>query len=153
MPLFKKILYPTDLSKNSIELMTCVLELARTNKAELIILYTYLLKNHTESPKRYLSFKQDMEKKVVDTFNKISQGIPKVSEINYSLVTEVGLVDDRIISQVETHKVDLVVLSRSLQKQLESKDNLTKGVILPELRCPILILPPCSQQIIEELGK
>lgn len=143
MSLFKKILYPTDFSENSIDLMYCVLELSMVNRAELIILYTYRLNDTTGSPKSNLSIKKDMEKKAYDTFKNVDDRFLNLSDIKYKLLIEAGLMYDKIVSNVATHNIDLVVLSRDLQKQFESSDPSKIGVLLPELPCPVLILPPC----------
>ncbi len=145
MALFKKILYPTDFSDSSINLLSYVLELSRLNNAELIILYAYRLNDPAEDQKSIILLKKEIEKRAQDSFGKIENDFLNPSKINYTLLTEIGFMNDRINSTVETQHVDLLVLSRELKSYLKTTDQSKSDEILPDLTCPILILPPCKR--------
>ncbi|MEL7003973.1 MAG: universal stress protein, partial [Bacteroidota bacterium] len=141
MSLFKKILYPTDFSESSIETMACALELAKSNQAELTIFYVDRLNSRTNNPTLYVSLEQKMREKADKALAELTKKIPGMSRNDYQLDIGIGDLYERISNKVETSNIDLVVINKELQMQIESTYQIRRVMMFSELSCPVLILP------------
>jgi len=139
--IFHKILFPTDFSKNSFQNIAFAINLAKQNKAELIILYAYrLIKVDSDDQNEMVDLKTKFETEAKLKFNKWKESILDSAQINFSFSCDIGFLSDRIISNVNKNKIDLVVISNKMKPFIEEKVN-NSSEISNNIACSVLILP------------
>ena len=141
--MFKRIIFPTDFSESSGKAFSFVLDIARANKSELIVLYTYRLISGGDG--RYsgskISLKREREDEANRQFAQLKECYPELLNISHTFLTEVGFVSDRISLAVERFNVDLVVLSQSILQQLKEKWEMSDENLPTRFQCPVLLVP------------
>ncbi len=137
--MFRKILYPTDFSENSVRAMAYAVKMSQANNAELIILYTYRLINNGDSDD--VSHRNNLAEMGRSEFEKVDNGFLKSSGVNYSFLSEVGFIVDRILANTIENKVDLVILCDDVNKKIEHKSEKGQQKLLKRIGCPVMLVP------------
>jgi len=138
--IFKTILFPTDFTEESLKALHYVVELASACHSELIILHTYRLIGNGGVQENMLESKRRMEENARLEFQKMDAYM-KDSNLRYSFLSEIGFVSDRIVSNIKTYGVDLVVLCENMQKRIKERSEKGYKGILDKTSCPIMLVP------------
>ncbi len=139
--LFNKILFPTDFSKQSNLALKFVVDLAQKHNSDLIILHTFRLTGGGAKDKTLVNAKRDLELDAISEFKMIDEKYLKQSPLQYVFYSEVGFISDRIISNVEEHQVDLVVLCSSIQEKIMERVEMDYASLIKDINCPVLMVP------------
>ena len=139
MRMFRRILYPTDFSENSVRTMAYAIKMSQASNAELIILYTYRLINNGDSDD--VSHRNNLAELGRNEFKKVDNDILKSSGVNYSFLSEVGFIVDRILANTIENEVDLVILCDDVNKKIEHKSEKGHQKLLKRIGCPVMLVP------------
>ncbi len=143
--MFDKILFPTDFSESSNKALGFAIEVSQYNQAELVVLYAFRLINGPELSQSInrVDLKREIEKKAILDFKPWDKRLNKVG-LDYSFLSEVGFLNDRILSTVQSKNIDLVILCDEVQKKVEEKDGGGRERFIHELQCPVMLIPSNS---------
>lgn len=141
MQLFSKILFPTDFSNQSNLALKFVIDLAQQHNSDLIILHTFRLTGEGLEDEVLLNAKRDLEQDAINKFKTIENLHLKNANIGYMFQSEVGFISDRIISNVKTHKIDLLILCRSIQDKIMERAEKDSTCLSKKMTCPIILVP------------
>ncbi|MEM6360483.1 MAG: universal stress protein [Bacteroidota bacterium] len=139
MKLYKKILYPTDFSQNSIRTMDYALRVSKDQNAELILLYAYRLINNGNSD--HISHRNNLAEHGWKNYEAVNKELLADSEVGYTYLSEVGFIEDRILATVNENDVDLVVICDSVHKAIKSQNKYGNERLLKRISCPLMMVP------------
>lgn len=139
--LMKKILYPTDFSTHSIDVLHYALELAKKFEATLIVAHAFgkpeFFSNGTPKPINKAGEMLEVLTNFVD-----SHKAKKYQAVEIEHIVEVGFPPETILDIVEEEGISLVVMG------MASKDDIAKKFfgsvareVLKRVDCPILLIP------------
>ncbi|MEM6524512.1 MAG: universal stress protein [Bacteroidota bacterium] len=140
MKLYKKILYPTDFSENSIRTMDYAVKVSKNQNAELILLYAYRLINNGDSD--HISHRNNMAEHGRKSYDTVNREVLEYSDVDYTYLSEVGFIEDRILATVKENDVDLVVICESVHKAIENQNKDGNERLLKRISCPVMLVPP-----------
>ncbi|MEM7107966.1 MAG: universal stress protein [Bacteroidota bacterium] len=140
MKLYKKILYPTDFSENSIRTMDYAVKVSQDQNAELILLYAYRLINNGNAD--HISHRNTIAEHGRKSYDTVNKEVLERSEVDYTYLSEVGFIEDRILATVKENDVDLVVICDSVHKAIESQNKNGNERLLKRISCPMMLVPP-----------
>ncbi len=139
MKLYQKILYPTDFSENSIQTMNYALKVSKTHGAELILLYSYRLINNGNSD--HVSHRNSLAEKGRRNYEVVHEQLLDGSDVNYTYLSEIGFVEDRILATVLENDVDLVIMCENIRDTIEKHTHNGKNRLMNRLNCPLMFVP------------
>ncbi|MEM9857693.1 MAG: universal stress protein [Bacteroidota bacterium] len=139
MALYKKILYPTDFSENSVRTMNYALKVSESQQAELILLYAYRLINNGDAD--HISHRNNLAELGRKSYEKVDQSLLKDSEVGYTYLSEIGFIEDRILATVKENDVDLVLICDSVHKAIENQNKNGNERLLKRISCPLMLIP------------
>ena len=141
--LFRRILFPTDFSENSLRALEYALLMTEKNEAELMILYTYRLINNEYNldTKNRVALKKELEAQAGLVFDRLDRELLSLSGITYTLLSEIGFVADRILANVDNYNIDLIILCDNMQKRLQEKPEKSHEGLIHKISCPIMLVP------------
>ena len=140
MTLYKKILYPTDFSENSIRTMDYALRVSKDQNAELILLYAYRLINNGNSD--HIAHRNNLAEHGRKKYETVSKELLLDSKVGYTYLSEVGFIEDRILATVKENDIDLVVICDSVHKAIEGQNKNGNERLLKRISCPMMLVPP-----------
>ena len=139
MKLYQKILYPTDFSDNSIQTMNYALKFSKTHGADLILLYSYRLINNGNSD--HVGHRNSLAEKGFRNYEVVHKQFLEGSDVNYTYLSEIGFVEDRILATVLENDVDLVIMCENIRDTIEKYTPNGKNKLLNRLNCPLMFVP------------
>ncbi|MEM1408349.1 MAG: universal stress protein [Bacteroidota bacterium] len=139
MKLYKKILYPTDFSENSIRTMDYALRVSKNQSAELILLYAYRLINSGNSD--HISHRNNVAEHGRKNYETVNKELLINSEVGHTYLSEVGFIEDRILATVNENDIDLVLICDSVYKAIESQNKNGNERLLKRISCPLMLVP------------
>ena len=145
--LFRKILYPTDFSNTSVRGLNYVLQLSELNNAELVLLHAYRLTGASATSENLVAAKRMVENNAQLAFEKLDKEHLKDSPIKYSFISEVGFLSDRIVSNIKSYNIDLVILCSEMQNLIIEKSDHEYKHLVNALSCPLMLMPCDSGQL------
>lgn len=148
--MFKRIICPTDFTESSAEALSLALEIAHSNKSELIILYTYRLISGVDGQVgsgNRISLKKEQEEKANKEIEQLKKRFSGFSRVKHTFLIEVGFISDRISYAVEKYNIDLVVLTENIHQRLKEKWEVSSENVLTRFHCPVLLIP--AKELVE----
>lgn len=137
----KKILYPTDFSTHSTDVLHYALELAKKMNAKIVAMHAYGRPEFSASgePKPINQAGQMLE--VLHQFVEEQKG-EKYRTVEVEYLVEVGFPAETILNVVADEAIDLIVMG------MASKDDVARNIfgsvardVLKKVDCPILVIP------------
>lgn len=140
--IFDKILLPVDFSPSSDRALGYAIEVSQENNAELIVLYAFRLIHQFPLPLTInrVDIKKELEKRATLNFQQWDRQLNQLG-LHYSFISEVGFVNERILSTVNSRNVDLVILCDGIQKKMMEMDIHGQQRLIQSLSCPVMFLP------------
>lgn len=134
---YQRILFPTDFSGTSNDALPPVVELVRACRADLIVLHSFRFIDSLMSLSTVKEAKKILEQNAVNQFRQAEEQYLKGKEISYFFHSEIGFLTDRILSNVQEQRIDLLVLSPSIKAMIE------EGFpdLLAAIDCQVIVLP------------
>lgn len=137
----KKILYPTDFSSHSIDVLHYALELAKKFEAKLVVAHAFgkpkFAANGTPEPINRAGEMLEVLTNFVD-----SHSAKKYQSVTIEYIVEVGFPPETILEIAEKESISLVVMG------MASKDDVAKKLfgsvareVLKRVTCPIFLIP------------
>lgn len=139
--LFHKILFPIDFLSDDTKSIEYVINLASIFKAELIFLYTYRLITPTEGVDNVINAKKQTEEEANNKFQQIKNDLLVNVGIDYSFLCEVGFANDRLMSNVKSENIDLIVLTHKMKERIKNETKSFESHIIDQIPCPLVLLP------------
>jgi len=139
--LFRKILFPTDFSDESINTLEYVVRLSTMNQSELLILYTFRLIGTDDDTKKLVDAKRMLEDNARQAFEKIDNALLRHSSLSYTFLSEVGFISDRIMSNIKEHDVDLLILYDKMHDKIDEKLESGSSSLMSQISCPVMFVP------------
>lgn len=141
--MFKRIICPTDFTEPSANALAFALDIAQSNKSELIILYTYRLISGGEGKvdTNKILLKKQQEELANRQIEELRKHFPELAEVKHTFLTEVGFISDRLAMAVERYNIDLVVLTENIRQRLKEKWEVSDENVLTRFQCPVLLIP------------
>lgn len=130
------ILCVIDFSEASKDAFKTAFSIADSTKSSLTVVYPYRL-NQPKNVPSMSEWKRSLEIDASSSFNRMTSNMLKNSSVVCEFKPEVGFVNDRIEAFTEKNDVRVVVLSAELAR---TSDGAFLNM-LPNLRCPLLIVP------------
>lgn len=139
--LFHKILYPIDILSDNSQNIDYAVKLATKCKAELVFLYSYRLKTQSSGESDVISAKKRTEEESEKHFQQIKSQLLENAGIQYSFLCEVGFIIDRILYNIKTENVDLIVLSKGMKEKINNETKSFESHSIEQVSCPIMLMP------------
>ena len=144
----KKILLPTDFSKNAQHAHAFAVELSKKTDAEIMLFHAFestialsdQMAVEKDSDKTIIA--RDMRKVAQDNLVSLVGTSNKETGIHHTMLTYEGNVHDEILKVINNEKIDLVIMGTKGKTSDEGVflGSITKG-LLTEASCPILAIP------------
>ena len=130
-----------DFSEDSIQNLPYAIELAKKNRAELIILYSYrLINDSSKAINNMVELKVKYETKAKKSFENLKISLLNEPLVSTSFLCEIGFLSDRIVANVVSNSIDLVVLTNKTEHSLINEMSSFKEKLMDKITCPMLIL-------------
>ncbi|MEL7003947.1 MAG: universal stress protein [Bacteroidota bacterium] len=139
---FDKILLPVDFSPASDRALSYAIQVSQQHDAELILLHAFRLIHQFPLPSTInrVDIKRELERRATLNFAEWDKQLNHLG-LHYSFVSEVGFVDERIVSTVNTRNISLVILYDEIQKKVMEMDANGQERLIRALHCPVMLLP------------
>lgn len=152
----KKILLPVKLGDNCIELCKFAISMAKTNNAEIKLLYVYEDPSLNENVKHTVSWEKHVklelqeankkaQLKLVNFSNKIKKAIPKemLRSVNLHYRMLKGIPEHVIIDTVERYKPDVVIIGANRKLGTDGEfHGKTISKVIEYSNYPVMVVPP-----------
>ncbi len=117
----KKVLFPTDFTRESLKCMKEAIAHCEQTGAELIVLYTYrLIKPLGNTMMSTTSIKRELDDRAKRKFEEIREQYFKDTPVPYQLLSEVGFMLDRVAYHIEHQNIDQILICDGIYQQLKS---------------------------------
>jgi len=138
--MIKTIICALDFGSESESVLKWAINISKTQKASLIILYSYRLTPSANGEDLRI-LKERIESEAKSQFLKIEQLLLDSNVSAYNFMVEVGFLSDRIQSHALRNNDSLLIMGSDVAKLIQGSDE--KGLIfyLEDLRIPTFILP------------
>lgn len=137
----KTILFPTDFSENALNALYYAMELAKKERARLILLHVY----HIDPSPPYMDEayeRNTTEERWLSKLKSLQTKVDHAGEIECELVARLDLAVDGIVEEAEERNVDLIVMgthgASGLQEILMGS-NTTR--VIEKAPCPVIAVP------------
>lgn len=139
--LYANILFPIDFSDDSTQHFSKALNLALENKAELTVLYAFrIIKEEGTINNDVIELKYREESDAKQKFASMSDSLLRNHQLKTSFLCEIGFFLDRIMATVRSNRIDLVLISKSMDVLLKKETKNYKDVLSNSLSCKIEVL-------------
>ena len=140
----KKILVPTDFSKNSENALDYAIELAQNEETTIILLHSfYVMYTSPEIPMEFIVEQSSAIQKDADTrLAELSKKTEKYDKINCETISMEGFVVDSILTLVKKRKIDLVVMgTKGASGIAEMLIGSNTAKVIVKAICPVIAVP------------
>jgi nucleotide-binding universal stress UspA family protein len=140
----KKILVPTDFSKNSENALDYAIELAQNEETTIILLHSfYVMYTSPEIPMEFIVEQSSAIQKDADTrLAELSKKTEKYDKIKCETISMEGFIVDSILTLVKKRKIDLVVMgTKGASGIAEMLIGSNTAKVIVKAICPVIAVP------------
>ena len=133
----ERILFPIDFSPFSQASFKSLPNQFNMNCTDCILLHTFRLVNTGQSSP--LDYKRQKEEETLEFFRRFKEE-HKSEHVNYQLINEVGFLSARILHNLNSRRISLLILSSDVQKKLMPPNDIGIEKLMEKVKCPTLLL-------------
>lgn len=133
----KFILCMIDLSEDSRRALKAAAQNAFIEKADLLVLYPYRLKNQQVGEEK-VSIKRRLEMDAHKRFNEMKLTISELTNIHYTFSAEVGFDTDRLEAHLQSQPLHSLYLCKSFAIQADSNSDWSE--LISKLNIPMVLV-------------